>query len=62
LSIKEIPGDVTREDIKSALTAACDAVKIAFIDFEKGNEEATVRLVDQDSSETVQNIYHSILT
>ncbi|XP_059477755.1 la protein homolog [Neocloeon triangulifer] len=50
LKIKDIPGDVTREDIKSALTLACPDVKIAFIEFDKGNPEAFIRLADEGSS------------
>jgi hypothetical protein len=54
LSIKDIPGDVTREDIKSAILAVCESAKIAFIDFDKGSVEATIRLSEQDSAATVR--------
>lgn len=56
LSIKDIPGDVTREDIKSAILSVCESAKIAFIDFDKGCVEATIRLSEQDSAATVSSL------
>ncbi|XP_065346107.1 la protein homolog isoform X1 [Cloeon dipterum] len=50
LSVKEIPGDVTREDLKSAITNASEDVKVAFINFSKGDTEATIRLVGEGSA------------
>ena len=51
LHLKGISGETTREDLKEKLIQ--EGLDVAFIDFNKGENEAWVRLLGENSSKNV---------
>lgn len=48
LHLKDVPSETTRENIKEAIESL--EVEVAFVDFQKGDEEATIRLAKENAA------------